>query len=62
MYKEELKILTSIITDLENLKKMLEENPFSLDYVLAAAFVSEAADNLVSRLGEIKKEEMELDG
>ena len=41
---------------------MLEENSFSLDYVLAAAFVSEAADNLVSRLGEIKKEEMELNG
>lgn len=53
----EVQMLQDIVIDLNTLKELLESNALSLDYMLAAAFVSEAIDNLESRLTEIKTEE-----
>lgn len=53
----EVIVLQDIVGELKKIKELLESNPLSLDYMLAAAFVSEAMDNLESRLTEIKTEE-----
>lgn len=54
----EMVALQSIVSELNKIKELLESNPISLDYSLAAAFVSEAVDNLESRLTEINTEEI----
>ncbi len=55
--KNEVIVLEDIVSELNKIKELLESNSLSLDYLLAAAFVSEAVDNLESRLTEINTEE-----
>lgn len=55
----EVIVLEDIISELNKIKEMLDSSSLSLDYFLASAFVSEAVDNLESRLTEIKTEEIE---